>query len=425
LVLAALVGINVYFLGLRGGTSISALLHNAHVRGNTPSISEAVAKPAARIIALPEDPPGSHVVDGVLADGQTVAQALASRLGRPRAESIEKILGQRVDLTALHAGQEYALVYDIDDRLVAFELRQSRVLAFHIDLVHRNNITSLEGRAETRVVGLSLPAGPPLWDALKKAGEGAALGERLAELFAGEGELTGAAVPPGERVWVLVEKRLVGGRVQRYGRVVAAEWSARAGVHRAFFFAGAQPGHYTERGESVERKLRLAPFRALRGTSPSRRDAARTVAHPADPSVAALSVDIAVPAGGSPAVAVAPTEGTLVTFSRTPSGTTLVMQSDGGRVTYANLSRLAPGLRMGQHVQRGQALGRVEVVLGVTCEGLVGLCDGHTQAPRVSSLSATERPRFGEVIAPLIERLRELAIRPHDPLAGRALSAMP
>jgi hypothetical protein len=424
-VLLALVGINVYFLGLRGGTSIGALIRSAHVRGSTPSASDVMSKPAPHVTPLPEDPPGAHVVDDLLADGQTVAQALAPRVGRARAESIEKILGERVDLTALHAGQEYALVYDIDDRLVAFELRQTPLLAFHVDLAHRTSIVALEGRAETRVVGLSLPAGPPLWDALKKAGEGAALGERLCELFASEGELTSAAVPPGERLRVLVEKRLVGGRVLRYGRIVAAEWSARAGVHRAFFFAGLQPGYYTERGESVEREARLAPFRALRATSPARRDAARPVKNPNDASVIAIAVDIAVPTGAAPAVAVAPADAMLATLSRTPSGTTLVLKTEGGRLTYANLSRLASGLRMGQHVQRGQALGRVELVLGVTCEGLVGICDGHTQAPRLASLTATERPRFGEVIAPLIERLHELARRPNDPLAARSLSAMP
>jgi hypothetical protein len=428
LVLFALVGINVYFLGLRGGTSIGALLHNAHVRG-APAATEMAPKPIVKLAPLPEDPPGGYIVDGALADGQTIAQALTPRLGHSRAVSLEKLVGERVDLAALRAGQEYTLVYDIDDRLTGFDLRVTPTLAYHVELgARRSSIVAIEGRSETRVVGLSLPAGPPLWDALRKAGEGAALGERLCELFSSEAELTGAAVPPGERLRMLVEKRMVGGRLLRYGHVIAAEWSARAGVRRAFYFAGTQPGYFTERGESVDRKLRLAPFRALRATSPVQRDAPRALrtAKASDSALTpTVTVDIPVPQGGSPAVACAPSDGTITVMSRTPAGTTLTIQAEGGRFTYANLARLAPGLHTGQRVLRGQALGRVEIVLGVTCEGATGLCDCHTLAPRLSSLTQAERPRFGELIAPLIERLRQLSVRSYDPLAARSLSAMP
>ena len=417
--LAALIGVNVYFLGYRGGTSIGALMRTSRVRAP----AALAGKPAPAVAAaqpLPEDPPGARLREGVIADGQTVAQALAPQVGRRLAGQIEEVLGERFDLAAVHAGLAYALVLDGEDRLVTVELRASRDLLYRVDLSsHGPRLTELAGRAETRVVELVLPVGPSLWEALRRAGEGPALGERLVELFSGEGELAGAGAPPGERVRLVAEKRTIGGRFFRYGGVLAAEWWGRAGARRAFSFAGSEPGFYTERGEAVERAYRASPFRGLRGAAPGRR-----IVHLGDDG--RVTIDAPAPGGSGAPIACAVTDGAVTWLQRTPTGGVVAIQTDdGGHVTYAHLGRLAPAVRIGQKVVRGQALGRVDGVLAITFDGPAAAIAAHLPAPRLPSLPTGERPRFGEAIAPLMERLRGLAVRPTDPLASRALSAIP
>src|SRR5689334_22703020 len=82
LVLSVLVGVNVYFLGFRGGTSIGALLRSTRVRAPIATMDVQSGKASPKLTPLPEDPPGARLIEGVLADGQTVAQALTPSVGR-------------------------------------------------------------------------------------------------------------------------------------------------------------------------------------------------------------------------------------------------------------------------------------------------------------------------------------------------------
>ena len=51
--------------------------------------------------------------------------------------------------------------------------------------------------------------------------------------------------------------------------------------------------------------------------------------------------------------------------------------------------------------------------------------ESRVPAPRLAALPAADRPRFGEAVAPVLERLRELAIHAADPLAVRSYGAIP
>jgi hypothetical protein len=415
LLLSLLVAVNIYFLGFRGGTSIGALLRSTRVH---PGASEAgPVRTAAKQAPLPEDPAGSRIVDGLLGDGQTIAQALGPRLGRKLAVQLEEAVAADLDLGAVRAGQPYVLVYDAEDRLVAFEFRAGASLTHRVELGAGKPVLSvLSGRAETRVVELSLPAGPSIWEALRRAGEGPGLGERLCELYAAEGDLCGPGAITGERVRLLAEKRLIGGRLQRYGRILGAEWVTRTGLRRAFFSAGADAGYYTERGDAVARVARVTPFRATRNLVRGRAVAQR-------PSEALLTLDYAAPTGGL-AVACAIAAGTVTGIARAPSGASVTILAGAEHHTYAHLGRLARGLQLGEKIEQGQALGRADNGLVLTVDGEAAARGGHLAA-RAAALPAVERPRFGELIAPLLERLRALALRPSDPLAARGMSAIP
>jgi hypothetical protein len=414
LVVAGLVGINVYFIGYRGKTSIGALLSSNRVQAPQPA--EVAPSPAKKAAPLPDDPAGGHAVDGQLGDGQTIAQALAPRVGKRLASQIEDTLATAFDLGAVRAGQAFVLVYDAEDRLVAFEFRASSAVAYRVDLAAgKPALSILNGRAETRTTELVLPTGPSIWDALRRAGESPALGEQLCEVYAGDGDLCGPGAYAGERVRVVAQRRLVGGRFHRYGPILGAEWVTHAGVRRAFYFPGTTPGYYTERGDAVARTARLVPFRALRGVVTGR----PTVQAQGD----GVATEYAAPTGSGAAVVCALAAGTVTGITRAPAGATVTVLTDGEHHTYTHLTRLARGLQLGQKVAPGQSLGRADSAVLVTQEG--ERAKNGRPAPRQAALTAAERPRFGEAIAPVLERLRDLALRPSDPLASRGLSAIP
>jgi hypothetical protein len=192
----------------------------------------------------------------------------------------------------------------------------------------------------------------------------------------------------------------------------------RTGVRRAFFSGGAEPGYYTERGDALARAARVIPFRATRNFVHGRAVAQR-------PSDGVLAIDYGAPTGGGLAMACAIAAGTVTAITRAPTGTSVTVLSGAEHHTYAHLGRLARGLQLGQRIEQGQALGRADSGLLLTVDGEAAARSGHLLAPRALALPSAERPRFGEAIAPLLERLRGLALRPSDPLASRGLSAIP
>src|SRR4051812_35847205 len=80
LVFAVLIGVNVYFFLLRGGTSVRALLKTAELgqKGQAAAIVPPLPPPPAKkpaAAAAPEDEPDSRVVDAQMSDSDTVERA--------------------------------------------------------------------------------------------------------------------------------------------------------------------------------------------------------------------------------------------------------------------------------------------------------------------------------------------------------------
>src|SRR4051794_7923878 len=81
LVFVLLVGINVYFFFLRGGTSLRALLKTAELQKQAVIASPAegafppAPQPKKPAPVVAEDEPDSRVVDGTMSDSDTVERA--------------------------------------------------------------------------------------------------------------------------------------------------------------------------------------------------------------------------------------------------------------------------------------------------------------------------------------------------------------
>lgn len=389
-----------------------------------------------------------RVVDVALKPGDTWRGVLAGLQLPPRLQGeLETALISLQDPGGLGAGQTLTLFYEStgagaapaaapstspspaaspaspasDDRLVAADYRLTPSMAYHLERVpigsserfvssrlgeplivrparvevtlgrapERSNDRSPEGasgRANDRSSERPT-AGGALAAALLRAGETPALAARLSEVLACELDVL-AEAQPGDRVRLIVEKHLLGGRFYRYGRLLALELVSRSGSRRLRAFlppssgpsnAGASPGaaslYYTETGESLARALCRTPLLWTRAPAapsalppgPGAPRPAPTPPAPAPtrPSLHAersrLGLDYAA-APGTPVVALAPGKVSL-RGPRGPQGLTVVVTHTGHaaglETSYQHLGRLARGLTEGAVVRPRQLLGYV------------------------------------------------------------------
>jgi murein DD-endopeptidase MepM/ murein hydrolase activator NlpD len=351
--------------------------------------------------------------------GDTWRGVLAGLQLTPRLQGeLETALVSLQDPGGLGAGQTLTLFYESagagagappspspsppDDRLVAADYRLTPSMAYHLErvpigsserfvssrlgeplIVRPTRVEVPLGRAEPRAGDT---AAGTLAAALLRAVDTPALAARLSEVLACELDVL-AEAQPGDRVRLIVEKHLLGGRFYRYGRLLALELVPRAGARRLRAFlppgagpsnAGASPGaaglYFTETGESLARALCRTPLLWTRApavpsgpSSPGAQRPAPTpqATTPTRPSLHAersrLGLDYAA-SPGTPVVALAAGKVSL-RGPRGLQGLTVVVthtgHAGGMETSYQHLGRLARGLTEGALVRPRHLLGYV------------------------------------------------------------------
>src|SRR3954468_19328641 len=133
-VFAVLIGVNVYFFLLRGGTSLRALMKTTEMAKANPAASPIVTTPAPSGANAPaakakaDDPSAeeARVVEGTMADNDTVERRWkADGLPPATVNALANALGKVFDLRTVRAGHGYTLRFDAEDHLRAVEYRVS------------------------------------------------------------------------------------------------------------------------------------------------------------------------------------------------------------------------------------------------------------------------------------------------------------
>ncbi|MFO0579866.1 MAG: M23 family metallopeptidase [Polyangia bacterium] len=453
--------VNLYVLYYRRGTSLPELIQQAS-DGRRASLSPRLSGPpgtppaprppsrrARPALTLPDYP---RVVDLKLKPGDTWRAVLPSLQLPARVQAeLETALIALQDPGGLGAGQTLTAFYDSDDRLIAADYRLTPSMAYHLERVAIGSaerfVSSRQAEAltvrPTRVeVVLERPG--DLTAALVRAGETAALSARLGEVVAGELDLL-AEGQAGDRVRLVVEKHLLGGRFYRYGRLLALELVPRAaaggasGARRLRAFlppgtgpsnAGASPGaaslYFTETGESLGRALGKAPLLWTRAPAPGPTAAPGQPLPPPPPGPGRpglhaergrLGFDYVAPLG-TPVVALGAGKVAL-RGPRGPHGLTVAITHAGGiETSYQHLLRLPRGLTEGAQVRARQIIGYVgqsgdarKPHLHVSVRANGRLVDpmtalGPRRATREAPLPDSRRAAFAEAVAELTELLQ-------------------
>jgi murein DD-endopeptidase MepM/ murein hydrolase activator NlpD len=443
-VFAVLIGVNVYFFLLRGGTSLRALMKTTELAKSNPTASPLVAAPApsgasaAAPKAKSDDPSAeeARVVEGTMADSDTVERRWkADGLPPTTVNAIANALGKVFDLRTVRAGHGYTLRFDAEDHLRAVEYRVSPALAYHVGKDAATDAwkaTKDEKPLETRNAEIGGVIGSSLYDAVKRTGESTSLVGWFVDTFAWDINFYTDS-NAGDRFKIIVEKKYLGGKFYKYGRVLAAEYKGRTGTFRAFWFQpadGSAGSYYTEHGESIVKSLLKTPLKYVRVSSTFDRHRFHPILHT---EKAHLGVDYAAPTG-TPVWA---TTAGRVSYvgPRGGAGNAVILDHAGGMSsTYMHLSKFAKGLAVGQQVRQKQVIGYV---------GMTGLATGphlhfsvrvngafvdplKLKPTRDAPIAQTYRQEFADVIGPRLQTLAAIPVTPPpDRLVAHGLSPMP
>ncbi|MCU1282851.1 MAG: Peptidase [bacterium] len=444
MVFVVLIGVNVYFFFLRGGTSLRALMKTTELAKSSSSSTPLVAAPAvapAAAKAKADDPSAeeARVVEGTMADNDTVERRLkADGLPPATVNAIATSLGKVFDLRTVRAGHGYTLRFDAEDHLRAVEYRVSPALAYHVArdpaLISNDawKATKDEKPLETRAAEIGGVIGSSLYEAVKRTGESTSLVGWFVDTFAWDINFY-IDSNAGDRFKIIVEKKFLGGKFYKYGRVLAAEYKGRTGTFRAFWYqpSDGSPGSYfTEHGESIVKSLLKTPLKYVRVSSTFDRHRFHPILHT---EKAHLGVDYAAPLG-TPVWATAAGRVSYV-GPRGGAGNAIIIDHTGGMSsTYMHLSKFAKGLAAGQQVRQKQVIGYV---------GMTGLATGphlhfsvrvngafidplKLKPAREAPIASKYRQEFADVVGPRLQTLAAIpVVPPPDRLVAHGLSPMP
>jgi murein DD-endopeptidase MepM/ murein hydrolase activator NlpD len=450
-VLAVLVGINLYVFLWRGDTSIPAVMEQAAMADKQGPEGQAAGQAAAAGEAgdadrgqgqgdaadgdvaedddLGEADPGRELPEQADAEGRWVSGQVESgdSMGRilrrenmspPEADEVIRALGEHMDLRKIRPGQSYRLHFDGEGRLIEFEFQISRTLTVRAERNKKGELIArkIEASTELRTHEVGGRIESSLYAAMKRGGEDTSLVAFFVDVFAYDVNFY-TDTHPGDTFRILVEKEYLGEEFLHYGRVLAAEYSGKAGTYRAFYWKqpGANDGRYYDvEGRSVERSLLKTPLKYASISSRFNPNRMHPILHKRRGH---MGVDYAAPTG-TPVWAAA--SGKIIFRGwRGGAGNCVIVKHDNGLQTvYMHLSKFRKGQNVGQRVEGKTVIGYVgstgmstgpHLHFGVKKNGRY-VDPMQIEPTRTYGVAKKHRARFKADIRGLVERLERIAL---------------
>jgi murein DD-endopeptidase MepM/ murein hydrolase activator NlpD len=322
--------------------------------------------PKAESAAPPEDDGESSTGEDGSAEKHfapniTLSQVLAREGFGQQTFNVIAALSKLVDPKTIQGGQKYLVRLDDTGTPESFEYQPSVVLRFIVEREEDGTWSArkAEQAVETQIVSAGGAVESSLYESVQKSGESTTLVGPFVELFAWDVNFY-VDTHPGD-VWkIVIEKQLLGGKFYKYGRILAAEYSGKAGSYRAFYFAGrngkSAPGRYfDEKGQAISKTMLKTPLRFVRISSKFDRKRMHPILHV---EKAHLGIDYAAPVG-TPVWASASGRVVEAGMKHGSGNTVVIAHSNGINTRYYHLSRFARGLHAGQQVKQKDVIGFV------------------------------------------------------------------
>jgi murein DD-endopeptidase MepM/ murein hydrolase activator NlpD len=313
----------------------------------------------------PENPilttpaPGPKTVEDVILPGETLSEMLEGHgLSPAEIDTLVKQVKPVFNLAKIVSGRTMKMTFDPTGSLrsIDYPLDENQFL-----LVTRTETGYLAEKKsyafEIRTAYVSSVIAEHLYGAILAQGEEAGLAIEMEQIFGWDVDFY-AGLRTGDAFRVLVEKKFLGGRFQRYGNILAAEFWNDGQRIEAFRYeyeeAGAKrSGYFHSDGRSLRKEFLKSPLQSYRITS---RFTSRRL-HPTRKVYRAhYGVDYAAPVGTS---VFATADGRVEEAGwKGEAGRMIRLSHKSGYETiYMHLSTIL--VRTGQKVEGGQRIGKV------------------------------------------------------------------
>jgi murein DD-endopeptidase MepM/ murein hydrolase activator NlpD len=369
---AVLVGVNIYVFFFRGGTSIHEVLKTSAIGKKNAALASKGERPLPggkdKERATPKGADDSVVVQGTMKGKNGLSAALAaSKVDSAQVTELIAALGAELNLRALRPDQSFEIRLDPQTgRIRRFTFRASPVSVVEVARGAGGALRAQKSESSlaTKTVRVGGRIESSLDAAVSKAGESSALVALFVDLFSWD--INWYADPrEGDEFRIVAEKQLLGDKLYRYGRILAAEYRGKVGRFQAYYFkpSSGAAGYFIPEGRSLRREYLKTPLNFRRLSSKFNLRRLHPVLHT---TKGHFGVDYAA-ATGTPIWAAA--DGKAASVGRVGGGGNMVVLSHAGGVAtaYMHLSRFARGLQVGQKVKQRQVIGYV---------GCTGLCTG-------------------------------------------------
>lgn len=465
LILALLVGINLYVFLWRRDTSIPAVMEKAALAGRKDAAAEDRERPAdprkgqddpagepdqaesgagpdadqGQGEAMDEDAdedealgqpePGREVpekadeegrwVSGEVQNGDSMGRILRrENMTPPEIDELIRALGEHMDFRKIRPGQSYRLHFDDNGRLIEFEFHLSKTTTVRARRDADGKLVGkmVEASTELRVKEVGGRIDSSLYAAMKRQEEETDLVSFFVDVFAYDINFY-TDTHQGDTFRMLVEKEYLGEEFLGYRRVLAAEYSGKAGTFHAFFWKapGENEGRYYDaEGRSVEKSLLKTPLKYAHVSSRFNPNRMHPILHKRRGH---MGVDYAA-ATGTPVWAAA--SGRIVFRGwRGGAGNCVILKHESGLQTvYMHLSSFRKGQNVGQWVESKTVIGYV---------GTTGLSTGphlhfgvkkngqyvdplKLEPTRRGGVAKKHRGRFESELKDMKERLASIAV---------------
>lgn len=359
-----------------------------------------------------------HHIRGTMEHRDTVATAM-TRLGidPPQAFKVVNALRGKLDFRTCRQGERFEILRAPTGEVERFIYRKSPLVSYRVERREGKLIArSVTEAAERKVISIGMRVKGPLYTTFDLAGESPQLVTMFVDIFAWDIDFY-IDVHPDDTIRLLVEKFTFNGEFVRYGRILAAEYSGDIGVYRAFWYEtdDGKVDYFDENGDSLRKAFLKSP---LKFTNISSGFGKRV--HPVlGFSKMHLGVDLAAPRG-TPIWA--PGDGRIkIAGRRGVSGKLIILRhAQSYETVFAHLHTIAPGIRKGARVRQKQTIGTVGSTgrsTGPHLHYAMKIKGKHvnpfTQSfPPAKPVPRSELKTYKRVIAPLLERLDQVALPP-------------
>ncbi len=348
-------------------------------------------------------------------DGGTIDQII--RGARPVYDLSRVRAGNRVTFVRSGKGELRSIHYQIDLDRVLWITRQDEGFRAEVKPVpYEIFATGVKGRIEDS-----------LFQALADSGEQAQLALEIADIFGWDIDFY-TDPRQGDTFEVVVEKKMLGGELLGYGRVLAAQYQNENTLHQAVLFHDPEgrPAYYAPDGKSMKKAFLRSPLKfSTWVTSGFSRSRFHPILKRYRPH---LGIDYHAPVG-SPVQAVG--DGRVVFAGRKGGAGNLVhlRHAMGYETYYMHLSRIR--VRAGQRVSQGQIIG---------LSGATGLATGPhldfrvrqhgkfrnflaLKLPPAQSVARADWPEFVAARAQLLDELASIHKTQSEHTESAALSS--